>query len=123
MEPSDYIRKALRTENKIYSFRRTENVTPRIEHAIMGIVTESGELMDAIKKAKIYRKKMDKTNLIEEMGDLMWYLALLTDELGTSFEKIWDKNIRKLTVRYPEKYSNSKATKRRIGKERAELEK
>ena len=89
----------------------------------MGIVTEAGELMDSIKKAKIYGQKLDKTNLIEELGDIMWYIALLTDELSTSFEEIWYKNIKKLKVRYPKKYTDKKAKKRNLQKERAHLEK
>lgn len=123
MKPSEYIKQAKRTEPKTYKFRKTGEVTPRIEHAVMGIVTEAGELMDSIKKAKIYGQKLDKTNLIEELGDIMWYIALLTDELSTSFEEIWYKNIKKLKVRYPKKYTDKKAKKRNLQKERAHLEK
>lgn len=123
MKPSEYIQRAKRTETGKYRFKETGGVTPRIEHATMGIVTEAGELMDAMKRAKIYGKTLDRINLVEELGDLMWYIALLTDELGTSFEEIWDKNIRKLMARYPEKYSDLKASKRNLKKEREELEK
>jgi len=123
MKPSKYIQQAKRTETEKYRFKKTGNVTPRIEHAAMGIATESGELMDAIKKAKIYGRDLDKTNLIEELGDLMWYIAILTDDLGTSFEEVWDKNIKKLKARYPEKYTDEKAHNRNLPKERKELEK
>jgi NTP pyrophosphatase (non-canonical NTP hydrolase) len=70
MTAKDYIKKALRTERKDYDFVATRNITPRIEHAIMGLVTEAGELMDAIKKAKIYGKDLDLVNLVEELGDV-----------------------------------------------------
>lgn len=123
MKPADYIKRAKRTEPKEYKFKKTGSVTPRIEHAVMGIVTEAGELMDAIKKAKIYGEKLDKVNLVEEVGDLMWYIAILADELKTNFEEIWDKNIRKLKIRYPEKYTDKKASERDLNKERNELEK
>ena len=123
MKPSEYIEKAKRTEPKKYFFKKTGEVTPRIEHAIFGIVTEAGELMDCIKKAKIYGQKLDKVNLAEEAGDAMWYLAILSDALGVSFEDLWDKNIRKLKARFPEKYSDEKAKTRNLKKERKELEK
>lgn len=123
MKPSDYVENAKRTEPKKYSFETTNEVTPRIEHAVFGIVTEAGELMDSLKKAKIYNQKLDKVNLIEEAGDVMWYLAILSDALNISFEDIWDKNIRKLKARFPEKYSHSKAGVRDLKKERSELEK
>ncbi len=123
MNPTEYIKKALRTENSKYSFKKTNGVTPRMEHAIMGIVTEAGELMDEVKKAKIYGKKLDNSHIIEEIGDTFWYLALLCDELKISFEEVWDKNIRKLKVRYPKKYSKKNALKRKLTKERRELKK
>jgi NTP pyrophosphatase (non-canonical NTP hydrolase) len=123
MKPSEYIKQAKRTEPSKYRFGKTGDVTPRIEHSIIGIVTEAGEIMDAIKRAKIYGNKLDRIHLIEELGDLMWYIALLTDELKTSFEEIWDKNIRKLKVRYPEKFTEKKANNRDLQKERHELEK
>lgn len=123
MKPADYIRNAIKTETRKYTFGATGAVTPRIEHAVYGIATEAGELMDALKQSKIYGKGLDKTNLVEEVGDVMWYLALLCDELEITFEEVWDKNIRKLKARYPEKFSKKNAAKRNLEKERQELEK
>lgn len=123
MTPQEYIKNALRTENGAYSFPATGKVTPRIEHAVMGAVTEAGECMDAIKKAKIYGRELDTVNLIEEAGDIMWYLALLADELGVSFEDIWERNINKLRVRFPEKYTEESVSNRDLIAERKVLEK
>ena len=123
MKAKDYTQKAIRTERKDYDFATTGEVTPRIEHAVMGLVTEAGELMDQLKKAKIYRKDLDKVNLIEEAGDVMWYLALLCDELQVDFEDVWERNIKKLAARYPEKYSHEKAMNRDLKTEREILEK
>jgi NTP pyrophosphatase (non-canonical NTP hydrolase) len=122
MTPSEYIKKALRTTNDSYSFIATGDVTPAIEHAVMGIVSEAGELMDAVKKTKIYGKELDKVNLMEEAGDIMWYLAVLADELDITFEEIWEKNINKLQKRYPEKFSIDKALDRDLEGERKILE-
>lgn len=122
MKPNEYIQKAIRTERKEYDFTETNGVAPRIEHGVIGLVTEAGELMTAVKKAKIYAKALDRINVIEEVGDIMWYLALLADELGVSFEEIWDKNIRKLRVRYPEKYDKKLVSNRKLDHERKELE-
>ena len=121
MTSSEYIQNALRTESP-YGFEATGEVTPRIEHGVMGAVTESGELMDAIKKAKMYGRPLDRVNLVEEMGDVMWYFAILADELGVSFEEIWEKNISKLRQRYPEKYSNERSEQRDLETERKILE-
>lgn len=123
MKPKDYIKNAIRTEIEKYTFSSSGGVTPRIEHAIFGLVTEAGELMDEMKKAKIYGKEIDVINLVEEAGDIMWYLALLSDELNVPFEEIWDKNIKKLRARYPEKYIQGNALARNLKRERKVLEK
>jgi len=123
MKPEEYIKNVLRTEPKKYCFGVTKNITPRIEHAVFGVVTESGELMSQIKRAKIYGAKLDRVNLIEEAGDCMWYLGLLCDELDISFEEVWEKNIAKLRARFPKEYNNKEAKKRNLKKERKILEK
>lgn len=55
----------------------------QIEHAQVGILTETGELADAFKRHVIYGKPLDVTNLVEEVGDVFWYINLLLNELGT----------------------------------------
>ena len=44
-------------------------------HTLYGITTELGEILDLYKKSFAYRKVFDKTNLIEEICDMMWYIA------------------------------------------------
>ena len=46
-----------------------------INHMCLGIVDEMGELVDAIKKAYVYGKGIDQTNIVEEVGDVSWYTA------------------------------------------------
>ena len=124
MKPDEYIEKAHRTAAP-EKFPDTGDVTARLEHAVMGIVTEAGELMDQIKHTKIYGHKLDKVNMKEEAGDVMWYLALLARELNSSFEEMWERNIRKLEKRYPKKFTSERAKRenRELSKEREELEK
>jgi NTP pyrophosphatase (non-canonical NTP hydrolase) len=122
MTPSQYMENAKKTESKKYKFESTGKITPRIEHGAMGAVTEAGELMDIVKKCKIYGKEFDKLHMIEEMGDLMWYLAILCDDLEVSFEEVWEKNIKKLKTRYPERYTDDNAINRDYENERKEME-
>lgn len=88
----------------------------------MGLATETGELQDQLKKYLFYGTKLDKVNLVEEMGDLFWYLGLMADALDVSFEEIWEKNIRKLKRRYGDKFSEEAARHRNLESERDELE-
>jgi hypothetical protein len=46
-----------------------------IVHCIYGVDTELGEILDLYKKSFAYRKSFDRTNLLEEVCDIMWYLA------------------------------------------------
>lgn len=94
----------------------------RLFHSIAGCVTESGELMDQLKKAAAYGKELDETNLKEEYGDLLWYIQVGLDELGCTIEEILQMNINKLRLRYGDKFSNEKANNRNLDQERQVLE-
>ena len=82
-------------------------------HMAVGISGESGELLDAIKKAVIYRKPLDRENVIEELGDIEFYLEGLRQSLNITREQTLNANIAKLGVRYKgHKYSDSQAQDR-----------
>ena len=51
-------------------------------HMIIGVSGEAGELVDCVKKAIIYRKPIDMENLIEELGDLEFYMEGLRQSFG-----------------------------------------
>ncbi len=59
----------------------------------MGASTEAAEILDQLKKHIYYGRDLDRTNLFEETGDLFWYLAIIADELGFSFEEAMVSNI------------------------------
>jgi NTP pyrophosphatase (non-canonical NTP hydrolase) len=92
-------------------------------HAAMGLVTESGEFMDMLKKHLFYGKPLDEVNLLEEIGDASWYLAIALNALGSSFEEVMARNIEKLQARYPDKFTEQAALVRNLDKEREILEK
>ncbi len=82
-------------------------------HMAIGISGESGELLDAIKKRVVYRKELDRENVIEELGDLEFYLEGIRQGLGVTREQCIDANIAKLSKRYASlKYSDDAAQQR-----------
>ena len=81
-------------------------------HMVLGISGEAGELVDAIKKSAIYDKKLDLQNVIEELGDIEFYMEGLRQELGIAREDVLMANIKKLRKRYGETYSNEAAQAR-----------
>src|SRR5208337_2084108 len=95
----------------------------RLLHALTGMTTEIGELQDQFKKHIFYGKELYIINIVEELGDLFWYIAILCDEIETPFEEIWEKNILKLKKRYEGKFTETKAENRDLQAERDILEK
>ena len=82
-------------------------------HASIGISGEVGELLDAIKRATIYRKPIDMENVIEELGDIEFHMECIRQLLNISREQTLQANIQKLIKRYPSgMYSDEQAIKR-----------
>lgn len=116
MTPKDFTKKSLRTDLSDYSPIITrlndDKSLLRLIHAGIGISGESGELLDALKKSMMYGKKLDKDHLVEECGDVLYYMSLLLDELGSSFEECMTKNVEKLEKRYPSGFNDKHAIER-----------
>lgn len=81
-------------------------------HAVVGISGEAGELLDAVKKTWVYNKPLDVENVIEEIGDLYFYISHLKNVLNISDKTIMDHNVAKLSKRYGTSYSDKAAQER-----------
>lgn len=82
-------------------------------HHVTGICGEAGELLDAIKKYVIYNKPLDRANVVEELGDLEFYMEGLRQGLGITREETIEQNILKLSTRYAGlKYTDAAAQAR-----------
>ena len=95
--------------------RRTAKDECKIEklsHALEGLISEVGEIADAIKKYKRYGQALDSENIREEVGDVLWYLAMLCDAVSASLEVCASDNIAKLKRRYPDKFTEDHAAAR-----------
>lgn len=125
MNSSQYIKDATRTESNDFlaiGDRMKDEGTIRLMHGAIGLTTEAGEFIDALKKHVFYGKELDRVNLSEEMGDIFWYLAIIADELEIDFETVMKTNIDKLKARYGETFSKERAEKRDLDSERKILE-
>ena len=79
-------------------------------HAALGMITEASEIIEGLLAGDIQ-------NIHEEMGDLEWYRALMINALDVDISKIQDDNIKKLMIRFPDKFSSDKAINRNVDKE------
>jgi NTP pyrophosphatase (non-canonical NTP hydrolase) len=76
----------------------------RLLTAGVGINAEGGEFLEIVKKMIFQGKPFDAANkehLIIELGDLMWYAAQACIALEVSMDEVLDRNITKLSKRYP----------------------
>lgn len=75
----------------------------QVIHLLLGICGESGEIAEKAKK--IVRdqggdfSKWDRDDIVKELGDLLWHMAVLADYFGISLDEIGEKNIAKLADR------------------------
>lgn len=81
-------------------------------HMAVGVSGEAGELLDAVKKATIYNKDLDRKNVVEELGDLEFYMEGLRSGLGITRHETLQVNVEKLGKRYGKAYSDRAAQAR-----------
>lgn len=127
-----YVKDAMRTESRDFNAivdrlcAKENTATPdvqmlRLLHFTLGLLTETGEFADGLKKYLFYGKPMDVRNLKEEFGDLNWYMAGLADTLNEMGVCTWaealDANIRKLKTRYPNAFTETDALHRDVKRE------
>lgn len=95
--------------------QRTSNAGKRsdkLENACLGLAGECGEVCDIVKKALFQGHELDRAGLIEEAGDVLWYLAELAAGLGVSLEDIAVQNVMKLRRRYPNGFDAERSRNR-----------
>ena len=78
----------------------------RLMLAGMGLGGEAGEVCDHAKKVAFHGKDMDRIALLKEMGDVLWYFALLADLYDITLDEVMEMNVYKLCGRYPHKHGD-----------------
>lgn len=131
LQADDYQRAALRTKSPeatavdLLIWPNTAADLPKdfdpkivmLLHAILGINDESGELAKALKVALFYRKELNADNVVEEAGDLLWYIALALHAVGRTMSECMRGNISKLAARYGAAFTEDAANKRDTDRE------
>ena len=93
-----------------------QEMTPtkaHLNHMVIGLAGEVGEIADCIKKYTMYRKALDVDNLKEEIGDLLFYMIGICNELNIDLFECMALNQAKLAERYQNHvYSDQAAIER-----------
>lgn len=81
-----------------------------LDHFVHGLTEEAGEVAGVMKRfhrgdekyKHEYERELSlfaKEKLLDEIGDVLWYIAMIADELETTLEEVGQRNIKKLTDR------------------------
>ena len=81
-------------------------------HASGKLASEAGEMIDPIFGAWTYGRPLDRENILEEAGDILFYLQAILNTLGFTMQEARDSNYSKLIKRYPDGYSDTAAIER-----------
>lgn len=76
----------------------------------LGVSGEAGDLAGCIKKT-IYHGNDQTSGIRENIGDTMWYLAMICNFYGWNFEEILAENIQKLQSRYKKGFTSKEASR------------
>ncbi|HEY7233742.1 MAG TPA: MazG nucleotide pyrophosphohydrolase domain-containing protein [Gemmatimonadaceae bacterium] len=84
---------------------RTTNpaLTPdeRLLDAAAGLAEEAGEVLGLVRKRVFQQRDAGAERFVEELGDVLWCLAVTADSLGVSLATVAAANVRKLEQRHP----------------------
>lgn len=76
----------------------TEGDTRLIENTL-GLIGESGEIAEKIKKLLRDNTKVEAQDIIKELGDVAFYLTALANYFGSSLDEVLELNMIKLNDR------------------------
>ena len=107
MTINEYQKLAMTTLNKELSNDQA------LLNGCMGLCGESGEVIDLLKKHLSQGHDLNKEKMIEEIGDVAWYIAEIAYALNVDLETVLTKNIEKLKKRYPEGFSVERSLNRK----------
>lgn len=79
----------------------------------MGLAGEIGEVIDIMKKHIYQGKELDITDVIEEVGDVLWYIANFCNVNNITMDECMESNIKKLRKRFPNGFTIKDANERK----------
>ena len=90
--------------NEYQKIARSTAVYPeeyKVVYPALGLCGEAGEVADKIKKTVRGDRPLEEVtgNIADELGDVLWYVAVLADDLGITLDQIANWNVDKLQRR------------------------
>lgn len=102
------------TSYRTFMISKLRNLDERsLLNAILGLTGESGECADLLKKNMFHGHVLDFAKMVEELGDIRFYLEQATYAMGVSMKYIEEMNMEKLNKRYPEGFESERSINRK----------
>ena len=95
--------------------QRTSSTKSRIDkltNGCLGLAGEAGECCDLLKKHSFQDGRDIKDAMIDELGDVLWYVAETATAMGIWLDQIAEHNIEKLKKRYPDGFDAERSLHR-----------
>lgn len=108
MDSDIYQDLAMRTKNSSLIWER------RLDNAALGLAGEAGEFANDVKKFLYHGHDASTPTFVDELGDILWYVAMAADVIGVSLSVIMQANIDKLKKRYPDGFSHEASINRKV---------
>lgn len=74
-------------------------------NAMLGLSGETGECCDLVKKCFYQDGRDIRASMMDELSDVMWYVAEAVTAMGWTLDEVAQHNIDKLRKRYPDGFS------------------
>lgn len=107
MNGNEYQKKAMRTLNKTLTKKEI------LVNGVMGLSGESGEVIDLVKKHLFQGHNLEKEKIMNELGDVMWYVAEICEAMDCSLDDVLECNIEKLKKRFKDGFSVEESINRK----------
>lgn len=106
----EYQREAKRTMTRADG----EELGSALHGAIMGLGLsgEAGEVADLLKKKLGHGHRVTLAEMEKELGDVLWYLAAVSEWWGIDLDEVARLNIEKLRKRYPDGFTHKASRER-----------
>lgn len=107
MDANMYQKLSARTINQFLTPQEKES------HALFGMASEVGEVLGIYQKS-YQGHEIDESDVINELGDLMWFISEFCTVNDISLNDVMELNIEKLLKRYPEGFSKDRSIHREV---------
>ena len=93
-ELDEYQKLAMGTLYKFINKKR------QLEYAVVALCGEAGELANVLKKMVFYKEvSVTKAEMIDELSDVLWYVACVADSLNIKLSDVATFNVRKIIAK------------------------